>query len=174
MSLVREAMLFATAAHGAIGQRRKYTGADYIVHPAAVVGIVQSVRHSDEMLAAAWLHDVVEDTQVTLHTINDFFGEQVRELVFWLTDISKPRDGNRVVRKTIDRVHLSKAPPPAQTIKLADLIDNTQSITHNDPDFAVVYLREKRALLEVMTKGDPALMIRAMEAMDEAQERLAL
>jgi hypothetical protein len=51
----------------------------------------------------------------------------------------------------------------AQTIKLADLIDNTKTIVARDPKFAKVYLREKIALLHVLTKGDPTLMKIAVE-----------
>ncbi|VDZ55823.1 bifunctional (p)ppGpp synthetase II/ guanosine-3',5'-bis pyrophosphate 3'-pyrophosphohydrolase [Serratia odorifera] len=61
-TLVERARRYATKAHAAIDQRRKYTNAPYIVHPQAVVEIVRSVPHTDEMLAAAWLHDTVEDT----------------------------------------------------------------------------------------------------------------
>lgn len=45
---------FAEAAHARIDQRRKYTGEPYIAHPAAVVELVRSVPHTDEMIAAAW------------------------------------------------------------------------------------------------------------------------
>jgi len=88
------ARAFATAAHAAVKQLRKYTGEPYIVHPAAVAEIVKSVRHTPEMIAAAWLHDVVEDTGVTLEAIESEFGADVTSLVFWLTDQSKPSDGN--------------------------------------------------------------------------------
>lgn len=60
------AMRVATAAHEGIGQVRKYTGEPYINHPAAVAELVSSVPHTPEMLAAAWLHDTVEDTPITL------------------------------------------------------------------------------------------------------------
>jgi (p)ppGpp synthase/HD superfamily hydrolase len=94
VKLELDAKLFAAAAHGAIGQKRKYTGEDYIVHPIAVAEIVRSVPHTEVMIAAALLHDVVEDTPVTLE---ERFGCEVRELVDWLTD--KPEKGNRKERK---------------------------------------------------------------------------
>lgn len=166
--LVPRAQAFAAAAHAAVGQVRKYTFAPYIEHPAAVAKIVQTVPHTAEMVAAAWLHDVVEDTGVTSQQIAAEFGTAVGELVFWLTDQSRPEDGNREARKAIDRAHSAAAPPEAQTIKLADLIDNTASIKEHDPGFAEVYRREKRQLLEVMTKGDPALMAIALKQVREA------
>ena len=110
------------------------------------------------MLAAAWLHDVVEDTGVSIGAIRDQFGVEVAALVGWLTDTSKPDDGNRAIRKAIGREHSSAAPPQAQTIKLADLIDNTLTIEAHDPGFARVFRHEKARLLDVMTAGDAKLM----------------
>lgn len=161
MTIVEKARTFATAAHSAVAQLRKYTGEPYIVHPAEVVRIVSTVEHTEEMLAAAWLHDVVEDTGVTNEVIRAEFGDKVAELVGWLTDVSRPEQGNRATRKAIDRAHSAMAPAEAQTIKLADLISNTRSIATHDKGFAKTYLEEKRLLLEVMTKGDPALMLEA-------------
>lgn len=143
---------------GSVGQVRKYTGEPYITHPKAVMELVRdNAPHTTEMLAAAWLHDTVENTATTFHEICSLFGLKVWHLVWQLTDISRPEDGNRAVRKMIDRQHLSTASADAQTIKLADLIHNSSSTMQHDPKFAKVYLAEKRALLEVLTKGDKKL-----------------
>jgi (p)ppGpp synthase/HD superfamily hydrolase len=163
MNMTERARVFATAAHAAVGQLRKYTHEPYIVHPAEVVSIVRSVPHTEAMLAAAWLHDVVEDTGVTIETVRAEFGTEVADLVSWLTDVSRPEDGNRAHRKARDREHTAAAPAEAQTVKLADLISNTRSIMAHDPKFAVTYLEEKRALLAVMTRGDAGLHARASE-----------
>ena len=154
--MLDEVLKFATMAHG--DQKRKYTGEPYIVHPIAVSEIVKTVPHTDEMIAAALLHDVVEDTHFTIDDINDRFGNKVAELVSWLTDVSRPEDGNRKTRKSLDREHIVEAPAEAQTIKLADLIHNTKSIEQHDPGFWKVYKQEKIALLDVLTKGDRSLM----------------
>lgn len=161
MDIVEKARVFATAAHAACGQLRKYTYEPYIVHPADVVSIVKTVPHTNEMLCAAWLHDVVEDTGVTIETIREEFGSEVADLVGWLTDVSRPDHGNRAARKAVDRAHTAMAPAQAQTVKLADLISNTKSIVEHDEKFAKTYLEEKRMLLEVMTKGDRTLWERA-------------
>lgn len=166
--LVDRAIACAARAHQ--GQTRKYTGEPYITHPLAVACAVASVTDEVEIIAAAVLHDVVEDTAVTLDEIRAEFGDRVADLVGWVTDVSKPEDGNRAARKAIDREHLAAAPAEAQTIKLADLIDNTASIVERDPAFARVYLREKTELLAVLTKGDPRLLARAV-AQIEHQER---
>ena len=164
MDIVRKAQVYAMAAHAAVGQRRKYTGEPYIVHPAEVAKIVAGVPGSTpDMVAAAWLHDVVEDTGCTYTDIHMAFGADIAALVGWLTDVSKPEDGNRAHRKAMDREHTAAAPAEAQTIKLADLISNSRSIMAHDPEFARTYLAEKRALLEVMTRGDAGLHERAMQ-----------
>lgn len=155
MTLEDRARAFATEAHA--GQKRKYTGEEYIGHPAEVAEIVRSVPHTEEMLAAAWLHDVVEDCGVTLETIYTLFGLEVMNLVGWLTDVSKPSDGNRATRKSLDRAHAAQGSPEAKTIKLADLISNTSTIVEHDPSFAKVYVPEKRLLLEVLREGDATL-----------------
>ena len=159
--MLDEVLKFATMAHG--DQKRKYTNDPYIVHPIAVSEIVKTVAHTDEMVVAALLHDVVEDTPVTIDEIKTKFGSKVAELVGWLTDISRPEDGNRKTRKTLDREHSAEAPADAQTIKLADLIHNTKSIEKHDPHFWKVYKQEKIALLGVLTKGDSTLRKIAQE-----------
>jgi (p)ppGpp synthase/HD superfamily hydrolase len=162
MTLIEKARVFATAAHGAVAQLRKYTNEPYIVHPAEVAGIIDNLEGGTvEMIAAAWLHDVVEDTGVTIETIRAEFGEEVAELVGWLTDVSRPEQGNRATRKAIDRAHTAMAPAEAQTVKLADIISNCTSIVEHDATFAKTYLEEKRLLLEVLTKGDATLLERA-------------
>jgi (p)ppGpp synthase/HD superfamily hydrolase len=76
---------FATRYHASIDQRRKYTNEPYINHPAAVAELVRSVPHTEEMLCAAWLHDVVEDTPCTLIEVEQTFGMEVACLVEMLT-----------------------------------------------------------------------------------------
>lgn len=157
-SFIESAKVFCIAAHAAVGQRRKYTGEPYHLHPFEVADTVAGTEYcTEEMIIAALLHDVVEDTQVSLDVIARQFGLVVAAYVEQLTDVSKPEDGNRAARKAIDLAHTAKASPQAKTIKLADLISNSRSIIERDPEFAKVYLAEKRALLEVLKEGDPVL-----------------
>ena len=164
MGILNRARKFADKAHE--GQTRKYTEEPYVFHPVNVAMLLLEVPHDDNMLAAALLHDVVEDTTVSIHTISKEFGADVADLVADLTDISMPSDGNRAVRKYKDLVHTSEASPRAKTIKLADLIDNSESITRHDPGFAKVYMKEKLALLDVLKAGDPKLYARACEIVE--------
>jgi (p)ppGpp synthase/HD superfamily hydrolase len=164
--LVRQARRFAIDAHESINQRRKYTGLPYILHPIAVAKQVMRVSHDAEMIAAAYLHDTVEDTPVRLIDIHKRFGEGVATLVDELTDVSVPEDGNRKTRKDIDLAHTALISPRGKTIKLADIIDNIRDITQLDPRFAPVYLLEKKRILGVLTEGNQTLLQNAWQIMN--------
>ena len=102
-------------------------------------------------------------SKVISNEIETEFGPVVSALVEGLTDVSRPEDGNRRTRKSIDRDRLAEQSGEVQTIKLADLIHNTYSIEEHDPSFYKVYKREKMDLLTVLTKGDLTLMWRAQQ-----------
>lgn len=170
MWLVNKALEFATKAHE--GQVRKYTGEAYINHPIEVMNIVKTVAHSETMLAAALLHDCVEDCDVRLAEIFDLFGSRVAAHVDDLTDESNPEDGNRATRKEIDRNHTEVGLADSKTIKLADLISNSRSIVEHDKEFAKVYIKEKELLLEVLTEGDQTLWNIAKDIVEKAKKEL--
>lgn len=172
IALTLRAASFATVAHAE--QRRKYSGEPYVAHCFEVARLVDAVGGTPEMVAAAMLHDVVEDTAVTIANVAEQFGPVIARYVLWLTDVSKPTDGNRAARKKIDRDHLAAAPPEVKTIKLADLISNTQSIVEQDPGFAKVYLPEKIQLLAVLTEGDSGLWKMAKALAEEGVARSGL
>ena len=151
--MLERAIEFATQAHK--GQYRKYTGEPYITHPLAVMEIVRGVPgHTQEMLVAAVLHDVVEDTDVSLMEIQEEFGNVVSDLVLHLTDISKPEDGNRLKRKRKDAQWYAQGSAEAQTIKVADFIDNTRDIAQHAPRFWEVYKMEKLYALDLLQEAD--------------------
>lgn len=155
--LAFRAMQFATEKHS--GQVRKYTGVPYVTHLAEVAGIVAAVDAWPEAIAVAWLHDVMEDQEVSRGELNREFGSTVAYGVEALSDMER---GTRAERKAMSRARLAAAGDWIQTIKCADLISNTSSIVMHDPEFAVIYLEEKRALLEVMTLAHPGLRAIAM------------
>src|SRR5271156_6128803 len=153
--LIDRASAFAYAAHTAIGQKRKYTGENYFVHPERVAYLVRVAAFGTPcMIAAALLHDVVEDTAVTIDDIATMFPPEVVTLVDWMTDKTTLADGNRATRKAMERERWAYAPVAAKTIKLADAFDNAQDIMANDPAFAKVYLAEMRLLLPMLAAGD--------------------
>ncbi len=79
MELISEAIIFATKAHDSM--RRKKSDLPYILHPLEAAVIVASVTEKQEVIAAAMLHDVVEDAGVTMSEIENTFGKRVAELV---------------------------------------------------------------------------------------------
>lgn len=164
MSIVQAAKELAHIAHQ--DQFRKYTGMPYIDHPREVVALIRKyVEHvTDEMLAAAWLHDVVEDQDVSYHDIESATNQTVASYVWHLTDTPK-FVGNRARRKHMDRVRLGNAPAEVQTIKYADLLSNSRDIFKHDKDFAQVFLREKAAMLMSLNSGDKVLKQQAINAL---------
>lgn len=159
--LIERARYYATVRHRRIDQRRKYTFQPYEQHLLAVAKTLADAGAGDDAIAAAWLHDLVEDTPATFDEVVSEFGENVAQLVRELTDVSCLSDGNRAARKAIDREHLANASDTAQQIKLADLIDNCQDICRHDSRFGRVYLGEMKALLSVIREQDSALFKRA-------------
>ena len=162
-ALIRKALRFARDAHR--GQRRKYTGQPYVNHCIEVAEIVDSAGGTPDMVAAALLHDTVEDTHVRHRDILREFGFRVHRHVFYLSDISRREHGNRAARKKMDREHSANAPAQTKTVKLADLISNSASINTFDPHFSKKYMREKFLMLHpaVLGQGSPLLYARALQ-----------
>lgn len=148
----RRALEYAKFAH--FDQRRKYTGDPYIVHPIMVAQLVCAANPTPEMVRAAFLHDTVEDTLVTLTDITREFGPEVAAIVDELTDHEWPHPRpNRKTRKAHDAKRLAAASYEAQTVKYADYIANGYDIVEHDQNFAKVYLGEIAASLKNMTNG---------------------
>ena len=130
--IITAAKMLAGEAHK--GQMRKYGGLPYIIHPIEVATIVEEAGGTDDMIAAALLHDVVEDCPgYTFETIADKVSPKVAELVRGMTEASKPEDGNRATRKEIDKNFLAEQSAEVQAIKYADVISNSKDIRVYDP-----------------------------------------
>lgn len=154
MTIIERAKMFAAGAHAGVDQKRKYTGKDYITHPIAVSEIVREQGGTDEMIAAALLHDTLEDTRVTYGHIFELFGQRVADMVDALTNKARPEDGDRVARFMINIDRLSKnLDMQTRVIKLADIIHNTSSVIALDQNFAARYLAEKDFTLQVLFYG---------------------
>lgn len=170
--LIARAKQFAVDAHNSIGHKRKYTDEPYHVHPERVAKLVSQVTSDTQIIAAAWLHDVLEDvapknSSFDENAIRQIFGNQIAELVLEVTDISKLSNGNRAKRKAIDREHLAKASDEGKTIKLADLIDNITDITKNDPNFAKIFKKEAALDLPYLQTGNKQLFEDLKELLKE-------
>jgi (p)ppGpp synthase/HD superfamily hydrolase len=158
---VRKAHAFATEAHA--GVFRKWTdGEPYVEHPARVAAMLAELGFPDEVVAAAFLHDVVEDTAYSSADLAAAFGPTVATLV---AEVTNPNDipkmpGNRPIRKAANKAHLARASYAGASIKLADMIDNATDIASRSPKFAERYLPEVADNLSVLGHGHPALVAR--------------
>lgn len=157
---------YADNAHGS--QMRKYTPERYIVHPVRVMETCKGYDADIPMLAAALLHDVLEDTPVSKSELLDFLqtvmdpvsAEDTVVLVEELTDVYVKEaypQWNRNQRKAKELERFSKTSGKAQTIKYADIIDNSNEITRHDPAFAPRYLKECLKIVESADKGNHKL-----------------
>lgn len=168
MSIILKAELFARKAHE--GQFRKFYDPPipYIVHPQRVANLVKGVEGSDSiMVAAAWLHDVVEDTSFSYLDILDKFGLQVANYVLGLTDVSKQchavRRLNRDARKKINNIFILNQPKAVQIIKLCDIYDNISDLGDADDDFKELFLNEKKIQTELIRDANPFMAAQIME-----------
>jgi (p)ppGpp synthase/HD superfamily hydrolase len=172
---------FADKAHGT--QMRKYTPERYIVHPVRVMETCRKYDNSLPVLAAALLHDVLEDTEVKVNELLHFLrsimnnkeADKTLQLVIEMTDVyvkaNYPHFNRRKRKeKELERIELTS--PEAQTIKYADIIDNSNEITQQDPDFAPRYLKECRAILKKANKGNPELYEIAVETVTENLQKV--
>lgn len=133
--LLDRAIVFAVRAHA--GTERRGKGFPYIIHPMEAVEIVATMTPDQELLAAAALHDTVEDTNVTIEQIRTEFGERVASLVAADSDIEVSgvsREESWRIRKqaTIDR--LAGASRDAKIVALGDKLSNMRAIAR---DYAV-------------------------------------
>ncbi len=162
-AILKKIAAFADEAHG--DQKRKYADERYIEHPIRVMKICRSFDYPLPVLAAALLHDVLEDTDTTPKEIKSFLlnvmserdASHALDLVIELTDVYTKHEYprlNRRKRKAKEAIRLEKTSAEAQTIKYADIIDNATEIGEHDADFAPVFLKECRAIIERMKRGN--------------------
>ena len=148
-SLLDRAIIFAVRAHA--GTERRGKGFPYIVHPMEAVEIVATMTKDQELLAAAALHDTVEDTDVTIEQIRTEFGERVASFVAVESDEPhQSRDGveNWRARKqaAIDRIaHASR---DTKIVALGDKLSNMRAIARD-------YAQQGDALWDLFHAKDP-------------------
>ena len=133
ISLMDRAIVFATRAHS--GTYRKGTSIPYIVHPIEAAAIVSTMTADPDMIAAAVLHDVVEDTDTTVEEISFFFNERIARLVEAESENKRkdlPPQETWMVRKmeTLEFLR-TKADREAKILALADKLSNMRAI-HRD------------------------------------------
>ena len=133
--LLDRAIEFAVRAHS--GTERRGKGFPYIVHPMEAMEIVATMTADQELLAAAALHDVVEDTPVTVEELRREFGDRIADLVAAASDVlvegvSEEESWHARKQAAIDR--LAAAPRDAKIVALGDKLSNMRAIAR---DYAV-------------------------------------
>lgn len=153
--MILKAADFARKAHA--GQTRKWTGTPYIYHPMRVAGRAMLIPVVPEyVVAAAWLHDVVEDCDVTKDDLVREFGSPVTAMVVELTNPSKKYPHRRRAdRKQMDREHLCGVSYWSKVLKALDRIDNLGELDSGPADFQRLYREESQLLSHSLIIGWP-------------------
>ena len=169
--LVGEAIRFAKQNH--FGVSRQFDGKPYITHPVKVANIVKEYSQDPEMIAAAYLHDVLEDTPVTYKQLKEKFGKRVADLVQNLT--SDEQEIKRLGKTEYLKQKMMAMPLDALLIKLADRLHNTSDFELASVRFINNY-REQTAFIlgtlmgrEDLTHSHRDLIRRIHEAMWDGQ-----
>ena len=128
-TLLDKAIVFAAKAHQGVERRGK--GFPYIAHPLEAMAIVATMTNDQELLAAACLHDVIEDTDVTYEEIEKEFGKRVADLVQSESDVvfdNMSESESWKMRKQIAMDRLAKAPLDVQMVAMGDKLSNMRAI----------------------------------------------
>ena len=130
--LLDRAIVFAVQAHA--GTERRGKGFPYIVHPMEAMEIVATMTNDQEMLAAAALHDTIEDTDTTIEQIKSEFGDRVAALVASESEdrekgISKEESWHARKQAVIER--LANAPLDSKIVALGDKLSNMRAIARD-------------------------------------------
>jgi guanosine-3',5'-bis(diphosphate) 3'-pyrophosphohydrolase len=179
--LLEKIQAFAAQYHN--GQTRKYSSESYIHHLIRVKDMLTAYTQDETILAAALLHDIIEDTPVTREDLKKFLTSiteeekavRISNLVDELTDVyvkDKYPQWNRRKRKAMELKRLEKTSAASQTVKYADIIDNCRLIVKDDPEFAGTFLNECLTLLKKINKGDPLLYNKAKERVEGELRKL--
>lgn len=132
MSLLHDAKRYALERHGA-QHRDNATREPIMLHLAEVSAYVVDEGRPEAVVAAAWLHDVVEDTDATLADVRAAFGDDVARLVEGLTDPDGYEGLPLAERKRRQAVRLAGQPDDVKIIKLADQLSNVKSVIDDPP-----------------------------------------
>jgi (p)ppGpp synthase/HD superfamily hydrolase len=135
-------------AHLSLGHMR-LGGEHYHYHVSRVADTVSKYGGDDAMIAAAYMHDLLEDTKVPPMMLANEFGDLVLQFIQELTN--PKREGPRNLRQQAELARLSTISPEAKLIKLADILDNTSNPYTLGVDFAKVYYQEKAEQLSCLS-----------------------
>ncbi len=159
----KEALDFADIAH--TGQFRKDQKTPYIIHPLEAVKILTEIHAPEDILIAAILHDVPEDTNHDINEIKQFFGEKVAFLVEGITKLSKVHYQDDMPARQVEslkKLFLHSAKDPGIIlIKLADRLHNMMTLQYVKPE---KQLRIAKETLEIFVPIANLLGIQSIKA----------
>ena len=156
--LIQSAKLFAISNSHRTTMNRNPAMLSPEGHLKSVAHIVSSVSKDANMISAAWLHDVVEDTGITINEVERRFGTAVARLVDELTLVGHSAHGSRAIRLALAKEHFADVSAPAKTIAVADLIDTCRQLSKNEPASLRTYARDAIELAHVLDGGDARLL----------------
>ena len=130
--LATKARIFAVKAHEGV-TRNNIAKRPFIMHPAEVVDLVYDSHGNEREIVAAWLHDTVEDTSVTLDDIRLNFGDEVAELVNGLTDSPEFSKLLLLERKICQAARVRGESWSVKRVKIADQISNVRMVAVDPP-----------------------------------------
>ncbi len=174
--ILDRAIIFAVCAHA--GTERRGKGFPYIVHPMEAMEIVATITPDQELLAAAALHDTVEDTDVTVEQIREAFGDRIAGLVASESDVfpeGMSEEESWHVRKQAAIDRMAAAPRDAKIVALGDKLSNMRAIARDyaatgDALWSIFHVKDKashewhyRGLVESLRELEDTFAFREFE-----------
>lgn len=166
MNIIEKAIQFASKAHE--GACRKGTSLPYILHPLEAASIAAQITEDPEVIAAAALHDVVEDTSFTEKDIRILFGNRVANLVMFNTEDKRrerPASETWTMRKQETISHLEQASDDEKIVAFADKLSNLRSMLMD-------YIREDELFWDRFEQKDPSKHVWYYGSMMEPFQKL--
>jgi len=142
--LIQKAKEFATKCHD--GQKRKFNGDDYIIHPEKVAKLVEQNGGSPEQIASAWLHDVLEDCDIDFNSLEKMFGKVVADYVVELTNPKSVERSDKKSEYIAKKMCVMSS--GALLIKLCDRLHNVSDFSTAHPNFVKKYAPKTKFILD--------------------------
>jgi (p)ppGpp synthase/HD superfamily hydrolase len=147
LPLARDALGWAEDLHS--GQRREVDSAPFVLHPLEVASLLHNTGHSDAVVAAAVLHDAVEDADADIGEIRERFGDEVADIVAAMTE--DPEIGDYAERKAALRRQIADFGRQASAVYAADKVAKVREFraeAARDPDLLIAVNNGRHAKLD--------------------------
>lgn len=159
MNKVQEAILLAARSHAT----QMYGKVPYIHHLAAVVNNLYEYGYDDEdLIAAGWLHDTIEDTSTPLRQVASTINQKVADLIWAVTGVGKNRK-----ERMADTMKKITGNRKATILKMADRLANIENCVKNNPPLLEMYRKEMPHYLNLFYATDPKMTARMVRLLDE-------